>query len=197
MTRSIPPRTMRNIWDEEKKRRGSNSFRSIPSRSTMRDWYDKESVRQKYSNQINSIKTSGTSGALYKKGELEFLSEQGWSRNIYERAGHRGMIYKKTQKNQKLKSASGPSDLKKVIDNTEAKIFEIGKKISIVAELYLIEKITNIFYDAIKEEIVVHADKDYSIPLKIKKGNPKMLGWSYNNGIVEIVFEKDKNNCKE
>lgn len=194
MIRSIPPRTMRNIWDEEKKRTGSNSFRPVLSPGKMRNLYDKDSVKQKYSSQINSQKTSGTSGALYKKGRLEFQSVQGQSRNVYRSGGYQGTIYskKKPEGNvSRTKNASNlPSPkLDEIIEDVETKIFETGENISVIVER-CIDKVTNIFYDAAKEEVVVHADKDYNIPLKLKKVDTKTLEWSYNNGIIEIIFTK-------
>ncbi len=198
MTRSIPPRTMRNIWDEKKKRAGSNSFRLIPSRSTMRDWYDKKNdIRQKYSSQINSHETSGTSGALYTGGKLKHQSIQGQPRNIYERAGHQGTMYPKKSKSKvsKIKDALNIPSLDETIKDIELEIFETGEKISVIAELCF-EKIADVFYDAAKEGIVVHADKDYNIPLKLKEGSIKALEWSYNNGIMEITFKKDRGNKK-
>lgn len=197
MTRSIPPRTMRprtmrNVWDEEKRRK-----HSMPYGTMMRDWHDKNSIRQKYANQIGSNKTSGTSGALYKKGGLEFRSVQGQPRNIYERAGHQGTIYPKKPKSNvsKIKDALNIPSLDEAIKDIKLEIFETGEKISVIAELCF-EKIADVFYDAAKEGIVVHADKDYNIPLKLKEGNIKALEWSYNNGIMEITFKKDRGNKK-
>lgn len=197
MVRSIPPRTMRNIWDEKKKRTGSNSFRSIPPLSTMRDWYDKKNdIRQKYSSQINSHETSGTSGALYKKGRLEFRSVQGQSRNIYRAEGGQGTIYskKKLKGNvSRTKDALNLSNFKldQIIEDAETKIFETDEKISVIVERCL-DEVTNVFYDAAKGEVVMHADKDYSIPLNVKKVDTKTLEWSYNNGVIEITFQKNK-----
>lgn len=195
MTRSIPPRTMRNIWDEKKKRAGSNPFRPVPSRSTMHNLYDKDSVRQKYSSQINSHETSGTSGALYKEGRIEFRSVQGQPRNIYERAGHQGTIYPKKLKG----NVPGTKDvlnlqsskLDEVIEDIETKIFETGEKISVIIGPCL-DEVTNVFYDTAKKEVVIHANEDYSIPLNVKKVDTKTLEWSYNNGVIEVTFQKNK-----
>lgn len=191
MTRSIPPRTMRNIWDEKRRKH------SAPYGTLTRDWHDKNSIRQKYSSQINSHETSGTSGALYAEGKLKHQSMQGQPRNIYERAGHQGTIYPKKPKSNvsKIKGALNLSNLDEAIKDTELEVFETGEKISVIAELCF-EKIADVFYDAAKEGIVVHADKDYNIPLKLKEGNIKALEWSYNNGIIEITFKKDRGNKK-
>jgi hypothetical protein len=201
MVRSIPPRTMRNIWDAKKKRAGSNSFRPIPSQSKMHNLYDKDNVRQKYSSQINSHETSGTSGALYKQGGLEFRSVQGQPRNIYRAGGGQGMIYSKKKLKDNMSRTEDTlnppsSKLDQIIEDTETKIFETDEKISVIIERCL-DEVTNVFYDAAKEEVVIQADKDYSIPLKLKKVNTKTLEWSYNNGVIEIVFQKKMNNSWE
>ncbi|MBU4501550.1 MAG: Hsp20/alpha crystallin family protein [Nanoarchaeota archaeon] len=198
MVRSIPPRTMRDIWDEEKKRAGSNLLKSVPLRSTMRDWYDKENdVRQKYSSQINSNKTSGTSGALYKKGRLKSQSVQGQSRNVYKSGGSQGTIFPKKLENNRSRTKRSFNSLgfklDEIIENIEAKIFETSEKTNVIFEICS-EKITNVSYDAKKEELTVHADKEYNIPLGIKEVDTKSIEWSYHNGIIEVTLFKNSKN---
>lgn len=199
MVRSIPRRTMRDVWNDEKKRPVKSS-RSIPTRSTMRDWYDKDSdTRRKYASQINrnNNKTAGTSGALYNKGKLKSKSVQGQPRNIYRPGGNQGTIlHKKLEKNKSRTKNSFNFfgfKLEELIEDIEAKVFETSKKINVVFELCL-EKITDVSYDAKKEELIVHADKEYNIPLGIKGVNTKSLEWSYNNGVIEVSLSKKGKN---
>jgi len=183
MIRSIPPRTMRNVWDEKRRR----DSRPVHYGTTMHDY----NTKQKYSNQINSIKTCGTSGALYAEGKLKHQSIQEQPRNIYERAGQQGTVYPKKPKSsiQKMKNALDLPSLDETIKDTGLEIFETGKKISVIIEQYL-ENITDVFYDTTKKGIIVHADKDYNIPLKLEKANTKPLEWHYNNGVIEVIFRK-------
>lgn len=179
MIRSIPPRTMRNIWNEKKR--------------VYQPHLHRRNAGQNYPNQINSNKTSGTSGALYAEGKLKHKSIQGQPRNIYERAGHQGMIYPKNSKSSmpKIRNVLDLPSLDEAIKGVELEMFETGEKISVIIEQYF-ENVTDISYDTIEEGIIVHANKDYSIPLKLKKADTKTLEWSYNNGIIELTFKKSK-----
>ncbi|MDP2908731.1 MAG: hypothetical protein Q8N77_02900, partial [Nanoarchaeota archaeon] len=108
--------------------------------------------------------------------------------------GDQGTIYSKKKPEGNVSRTEDAlnlpsSKLDEIIEYAETKIFETGEKISVIVELCL-DEVTNIFYDAAKEEVVVHADKDYNIPLKLKKVDTKTLEWSYNNGIIEIIFTK-------
>lgn len=205
MIRSIPQRTMRDVWDERRGLYGRSippsptgrCSTSIPSRTTMRDWYDKGNIRRKYSNQINTHKTSGTSGALYRKGKLKFQNIQGQPRNIYRAGGCQGTIYTKRKSKgnmSRTKDALNPPNLNldETIDEIEEKIFETGGKTYVVVELCL-EKVTNVSYDPTKEKLVVQANKNYIIPLKLKNVNTRTLEWYYNNGVIEISFKTNDN----
>lgn len=229
MIRSIPKRTMRNVWDGGRKRRVSGHLKGS---------------MKKYSNQIksNSSKTPGSSGALYKKGKLKSRSLQGQPKSkqgkgpemIVQRvadyitearrrgyseeritSGLRGtgwshevikshISYVKEKGRARASASKGMVPrthlnletylhLDEIVDHITTEIFETAEKISVIAELCL-EKITDIFYDAAKGEVVVRADKDYKIPLKLEDVDEKTLNWSYNNGIIEIFFRKNDGN---
>lgn len=119
------------------------------------------------------------------------LLKAGWSEEIIERhlsgkkrTGTRGRSV------PKRKGSHTYLTLVEVLDDIATEFFETSERISVIAELCL-ETITSVSYDAARGEVIVHADRAYSIPLPLEGINTGTLEWSYNNGVLEMLFDKE------
>lgn len=151
----------------------------------MRDVWDDEKRRQSASRLSGAVRAGGANPhSVVRKEPTGFYG-------FYKNTGSQGALYQRRSNMPQRGDTSGIAELKDTIDRIETELIEAGEQIIAIAELSL-ETIADVSYDAAKGEVVVHADRDYSIPLALEGVDMGRLAWSYNNGVLEILFDKEK-----
>lgn len=148
----------------------------------MRDVWDDEKGRRSASRLPGAVRVGGASPhSVVRQGSTGF----------YKNTGSQGAMYQRRSTIPQRGDTPGIAGLKDTIDRIETELIEVGEQFIAIAELSL-ETIADVSYDAMKSEVVVHADRDYSIPLALEGVDMDRLAWSYNNGVLEILFDKER-----